>query len=371
MTAQPGAPERAPRLVRPHLVEVPDDQLEDLHRRLAATRFADEIGGSGSSYGVSTARVRHLVERWQHGFDWRVWEHRLRRYPQYVANIDGERIHFLHVRSGDDGALPIILTHGWPGTVFEYLAVLDDLAEDFDLVIPSMPGFAFSGPTRDRGWSRYRISRAWSELMRGLGYERYGAAGNDAGANVSVELGRIDPDHVVGVHVTQVYSFPSGDPAEFEGLGPEDQAALARLQWFWETMGAFSQIQSQSPQTLAHALVDSPAGLLGWMAQLLGDDLDDDFVLANVSAHWLFGTAGSSMRLYYEDAKAVAPAGPTTTPLGLAAFANDFQSIRRFAERDHARITQWHVHDVGGHYAAHQAPEVFASDLRGFFQPLE
>jgi epoxide hydrolase len=356
--------------IRPFQIDVPQAELDELQVRLAGTRFTDEIPGSGFDYGVSVEWVRRMVEYWRTGYAWRAWETRLNASPQFTTEIDGQNIHFLHVRSDRDDALALILTHGWPGTVVEYLDVIDDLSTDFHLVIPSLPGSGFSGPTKERGWNRYRTARAWAELMRRLGYERYGAIGNDAGSFVSPEVGRIDPTHVLGVHVTQIFSFPSGDPAELEGLTEEEQAALRHLQWFWETMGAFNQLQSQAPQTLAHAIADSPAGLLGWMGQLLGQGLDDDFVLTNITIHWLYRTAGSSIRFYYEDAKAENPTEPTTVPIGLAGFANDFQSIRRFAERDHNSITQWHTFDVGGHYAAHQVPEVLAGDTREFFTKL-
>lgn len=361
---------RVDREIRPFRIEVPQAELDELHARLAATRFTDEIPGSGFDYGVSVEWVRRMVEYWRTGYDWRAWEMKLNAYPQFITEIDGQNIHFLHVRSSKEDALPLILTHGWPGTVVEYLDVIEDLSRDFHLVIPSLPGFGFSGPTRERGWNRYRIARAWAELMKRLGYERYGAVGNDGGSFVSPEIGRIDSEHAIGVHVTQIFSFPSGDPAELEALTEEDGAALQHLQWFWENMGAFNQLQSQSPQTLAHAIADSPAGLLGWMGQLLGQGLDDDFVLTNVTIHWLCGTAGSSIRFYFEDAKADHPTEPTTVPIGLAGFANDFQSIRRFAERDHRNIVRWHTYDVGGHYAAHQEPEVLASDVRAFFGKL-
>jgi epoxide hydrolase len=362
--------ERVDAEIRPFRIDVPQAGLDELQARLASTRFTDEIPGSGFDYGVSVDWVRRMAEYWRAGYDWRAWETRLNTYPQFTTEIDGQNIHFLHVRSDRDDPLALILTHGWPGTVVEYLDVIDDLSKDFHLVIPSLPGFGFSGPTKERGWNRYRTAKAWAELMRRLGYERYGAIGNDAGSFVTPEVGRIDPAHVVGVHVTQIFSFPSGDPAELEGLSEEEQAALRHLQWFWETMGAFNQLQSQAPQTLAHALADSPAGLLGWMGQLLAQGLDDDFVLTNITIHWLCRTAGSSIRFYYEDAKAENPTEPTTVPIGLAGFASDFQSIRRFAERDHKSITQWHTFDVGGHYAAHQVPEVLAGDVREFFTNL-
>lgn len=354
--------------IKPYTINVPQEALDDLQARLAMTRFTDEIPGSGAEYGVSLEWVRHMVDFWRNGYDWRKWEARLNTYPQFVTEIERQTVHFLHLRSAKPGALPLILTHGWPGTVVEYLDVIDELARDFHLVVPSIPGFGFSGPTRERGWNRYRIARVWAELMKDLGYSRYGAAGNDFGSLISPEVGRCDPEHVAGVHVTQIFSFPSGDPAELEGMSEEEQAAIQHLQWFWENIGAYNLLQSQSPQTLAHALADSPAGLLGWMGQLIA--LDDEFALTNIAIHWLCGTAGSSIRCYYEDARAEKPQGPTSVPIGLAGFANDFQSIRRFAERDHRNLVQWHTYDVGGHYGAHQAPEVYAKDVREFFSQL-
>jgi hypothetical protein len=210
--------------------------------------------------------------------------------------------------------------------------------------------------------------------MRRLGYQRYGAAGNDAGSMVSPEVGRLDPDHVTGVHVTQVFSFPSGDPAEFEGLSEQDMAALAKLQWFMDHKFSFNQLHSQQPQTLAHALADSPAGLLAWNGQLMGEDamgekgLDDDFVLTNVALYWLTNTGGSSIRFYHEDAGAPRAQEPTTVPLGVVGFAGDFSGVRRFAERDHQNLVQWNMHpEPGGHYAAHLEPDVLADDIRAFY----
>lgn len=354
--------------IRPFKINVPQAVLDDLQTRLAMTRFANEIPGSGSDYGVSVEWVKRTVDYWRSEYDWRAWEAKLNAYPQFTTEIDGQNIHFIHVRSRKQGALPLILTHGWPGTVVEFLDVIDDLSQDFDLVIPSMPGFGFSGPTRERGWNRFRIARTWVELMKCLGYSRYGAVGNDGGSFVSPEVGRLNPEHVVGVHVTQIFSFPSGDPNELKDLTTEEQAAIEHLNWFWANMGAFNLIQAQSPQTLAHGLADSPAGLLGWMGQLLA--LDNDFTLTNFMIHWVNNTGGSSIRFYYEDAKAQPPEGPTTMPIGLAGFGNDFKSIRRFAERDHKNIVQWNSYDVGGHYAAHEVPDIYAKDVRNFFNML-
>lgn len=286
------------------------------------------------------------------------------------------------VKTTESGALPLVLTHGWPGSVVEYLDLIGPLtdprghgagsAEAFDVVIPSLPGFGFSGPACEAGWGTQRTARAWATLMSRLGYDRYGAVGNDAGSMISPEIGRFAPDHVVGVHVTQLFSFPSGGPGEMDNLTSDEQAALAVLSWFWENKGAFNTLHSQQPQTLAHAISDSPAGLLAWNAQLFDETLDDDFVLTNVALYWLTGTAGSSIRFYYEDARTQRPTEPTAIPIALAAAADgDFKPIRRFADRDHSNIVSWRVlPDVSGHYAAHTNPTALAADIRGFFASL-
>ncbi|AQA23602.1 alpha/beta hydrolase family protein [Rhodococcus sp. MTM3W5.2] len=374
--------------IRPFAIDVPQAQLDDLHERLRRTLWPNELPGVADSYGVPNDRVRALAARWLDGFDWRAVEARINSYPQFVTEIDGEDIHFLHIRSSRPDATPLVLTHGWPGSIVEYLDVIAPLTEPespdspaFHLVIPSIPGFGFSGPTRSTGWNRYRTARAWIELMHRLGYQSYGAVGNDGGSMIAPEIGRLDPSNVVGVHVTQLFSFPSGDPSEFEGLSDADQAALEHLQWFHANKMAFNTLHSQQPQTLAFALADSPVGLLAWNAQLFGEGLDADFVLANVAIYWLTGTAGSSTRFYYEDAHATDhPTAPTTVPTGLAMFAGDFQSIRRFAERDHSNIVSWNsydtagpsggANDAAGHYAAHEAPEVLVGDIRQFFAQL-
>ncbi|MEV4220064.1 epoxide hydrolase family protein [Nonomuraea sp. NPDC049725] len=357
-------------MIHPYRIEIPQADLDDLAARLRLTRFADEI--PGAEQGVAVERVRRLVTRWRDGFDWRAVEARLNALPQYVTEIDGQDIHFLHVRSGNPDALPLILTHGWPGSIAEYLDAVEPLSRHFHLVIPSLPGYGFSGPTKELGWNNRRIAAAWAELMARLGYTRYGAVGNDAGSMISPEVGRVDPEHVVGVHVTQVFSFPSGDPAEFADLSEEDQAGLAVLDWFWKEKGAFNVLQSQQPQTLAHAVTDSPAGLVGWLAQLFDEDLDDDFVLTNAAIHWFTGTAASALRLYWENARMEPVTEPTTVPLGLAMAEGDFKSIRRFAERDHANIVSWKTlpAPAHGHYTAHTATEALTDDIRAFFEAL-
>jgi pimeloyl-ACP methyl ester carboxylesterase len=372
--------------IREYRIDIPQQSLDDLHNRLRQVRWASAVPGPNpEGYGVSLAWVRELTEYWRDGYDWRAVEARLNFYPQFVTKIDGQDIHFLHVKSPEPDAIPLILTHGWPGSVAEFLNVIGLLTDPrahrkdpsaaFDLVIPSLPGFAFSAPLNEQGWSTQRTAAAWANLMHRLGYERYGAAGNDAGSMISPEVGRLDPEHVIAVHVTQVFSFPSGDPAEFDGMSAEDSAAMQKLQWFMDHKISFNQLQSQQPQTLAHALADSPVGLLGWNTQLMTPDamgdrqLDKDFILTNAALYWFTNTGGSSIRFYYEDAHRTRHPGPTTTPLGVAGFSGDFPGIRRFAERDHKNLVQWNMHpEPGGHYAAHLEPEALSDDIRSFYR---
>jgi epoxide hydrolase len=365
--------------IQPFRIDVPQADLDDLRARLERTRWPDELSDAVDR-GVRLGYVTDLADRWRTDYDWRAWEDRLNAYPQFMTAIDGQPIHFLHVRSPEPNALPLIVTHGWPGSVVEFLDVIGplsdprthgfDSADAFDLVIPSLPGYGFSGPTREPGWSNARIARGWAELMRRLGYERYGAVGNDAGSMISPEVGRVDPEHVVGVHVTQVFSFPSGDPAEMAGLTEEEQGQLQTLQVFMQDKFSFNVLMSQQPQTLAFALNDSPVGLLAWNGQLLGDDLDPDFALTNVMLYWLTRTAASAARLYHENARMSRPTEPTTVPLALAGFGGDFYGIRRLAERDHKNIVRWSTYEHGGHFAAHKAPDLLAGDVRDFFRDL-
>jgi epoxide hydrolase len=370
----------AEQVVRPARIDVPQLDLDDLRNRLERTRWSDDLAGAGSDYGVPIAYVRHLVEYWLDGYEWRRWEARLNQHWPSETTIDGQRIHFLHVRSPEPDAFPLILTHGWPGSIVEFLDVIapltdpishgGDRSDAFHVVIPAIPGYGFSGPTRDRGWHTLRIAAAWAELMARLGYDRYGAVGNDAGSMISPDLGRIDPDHVVGVHVTQLFSFPSGDPAEMKDLTLDEQSQLTTLQWFYENKFSFNLLMTQQPQTLGYAIDDSPVGLLAWLAQLLGEELDPDFVLTNVMTYWLTRTGSSSSRLYYENARALRSTEPTTIPIGVAGFGGDFYGIRRFAERDHENIVRWTTYDHGGHFAAHKVPDLYVSDVREFFRAI-
>jgi pimeloyl-ACP methyl ester carboxylesterase len=349
-------------------VAVPQEDLDDLRRRVAGARWPDELEGVGWDYGVPGGYVRGLAERWLHGFDWRAVEARLNAYPQFRTEIDGEPIHFLHVRCADPGAPAIILTHGWPGSVAEFLDVLGPLSERFHLVVPSLPGFGFSGPTHSRGWGPVRIARAWAELMRRLGYQRYVAAGNDWGSTIAPELGRVAPEAVAGVHVTQLWTDPAGP---IDDPSPDERAALDDRAWFEENMSAYHHVQAQQPQSLAYALADSPVGLLGWHCLIYREGVDPDFVLTNVSIHWLTGTVASAMRLYRESELAPIPAEPTTVPLAAAQFRDDYQPVRRLVPARHRNVVAWNDYDRPGHFAAHQSPELLVADLTGFVARLK
>jgi epoxide hydrolase len=378
--------------IRPFRIEIPQASLDDLHERLRRTRWADELPSEevtdfrpsgpvmpGWEYGVPLSYVQELVEYWRDGFDWRQQEGWLNEFPQFMTTIDELDVHFVHIRSPESGAMPLILTHGWPNTFVEYLGLATSLADPashggdssdaFDVVIPTIPGFGFSGPPREKGWGPQRVARAWAELMTRLGYERYGVHGNDAGAICSPMLGRLFPDRVIGVHVNQIFSFPSGDPAEFEGLTQQDMEQLHFLQVFNDEMSAYAQLQATKPQNLAHALADSPSGQLAWSGQLLGTSVDRDTLLTIVSIYWFTNSGGPSARFYFEDRHGEQYTEPTTFPIGLASFAYDFRPIRKFVERDHTNLMSWSEFDRGSHWSTHDAPDLLISDLRQFFRP--
>src|SRR5579884_13507 len=233
----------------PYTVAIPQADIDDLYARLARVRWTNELPDAGTAYGVDLASIKRLVTYWQHGYDWRIWEAKLNAYPQFTTTIDGETVHFLHIRSRVEHALPLLVIHGWPRSVFDYLTVIDPLvdprleggeqAQAFHLIIPSLPGFGFSGPTTHKGWGGIRMVHALIELMRQLGYDRYGVHGSDWGAALAPEVGRFDPGHVVGVHVTEVYAFPSGDPAEIDALSSEEKMHWQRFLSWQQNQGAY------------------------------------------------------------------------------------------------------------------------------------
>ncbi|WP_035746043.1 epoxide hydrolase family protein [Haematomicrobium sanguinis] len=368
--------------ITPFEVRLPDAVLEDVRSRLAGTKWPEVPETADWKYGVPLDYVKRLRDAWLNDFDWRAKEAKLNALPQFLTTIDDQPIHFIHVRSAEPSATPLLLTHGWPMSVFEYLDLIGPLTDPvahggsatdaYHVVLPSVPGIGFAGATTSEGWTTTRIAETLLELMTRLGYERFGAHGNDLGSDVSIALGRIAPHRVIGAHVTQVFSFPGGDPAEFHDLSTEDQAAVEFLQGFTSGGGlAFNAYQSAQPQTLSFALQDSPTGWLAWTAQLFRDEVPDDYVITNAATYWLTGTVASSVRRYFDDAHAEPTTpGPTTVPLGVAIFPNDFQSVRRFADRDHANIQRWTRMDKGGHFAAQQAPDLLLKDLWQFFANL-
>ncbi|MEU2073823.1 epoxide hydrolase family protein [Streptomyces sp. NPDC013489] len=382
--------------MHPFRIDIPQAQLDDLHRRLDATRWPDELPGVGWDRGVPVGYLKELAEYWRTSFDWRAAEAQLNAHPQFVEEIDGAQVHFLHVTSPEPDATPLLLTHGWPGSVAEFLDVIgpltdprahgSDPSEAFHLVIPSIPGYGFSTLT-EPGWDTARIARAWAELMARLGYGKYIAQGGDAGAVISLELGRIDPEHVLGVHVNMLMTFPSGDPAEFEGLDERDQARLGKLARFDAELSGYMKLQQTRPQTLAYGLTDSPVGQLAWIVEkfldwtgateLPEDAVDRDRLLSNVTIYWLTATAGSSAQFYYEGAAGVRAAAsgavppPVTVPVGVAVFPDDiFVPIRRFADRDLPNIAHWTEFEQGGHFAALEQPAALTGDIRAFARAL-
>lgn len=376
--------------IRPFRIDIPQADLDDLADRLARTRWTDELPGVGWTYGAPTSYLRGLAEYWRTSYDWRAHEAALNAFPQFTTTIDGQDVHFLHVRSPEPDALPLILTHGWPGSFVEMQKIVGPLtdprahggdpADAFHVVVPSIPGFGFSGPTQETGWDMARVARAWAVLMDRLGYDRYGVQGTDSGAVISPLLGGLAPDHVVGVHVNGALGFPSGDPAELEGLTAAELARLAGMQHQLEEGAGYAILQSTRPQTVGVGLSDSPAGQLAWIvekfqewtdpaAALPEDAVDLDQLLTNVSVYWFTGTATSSARLYREGRASWGQQAPRSeVPSGVAVFPGD-PGVRRIAERDH-HVVHWSEFDQGGHFPAMEVPDLLVGDVRTFFRAL-
>ncbi len=369
--------------IRPYTIDISQEKLDDLQVRLAQTRLPEIPVGITDDYGVPDAWVRELLDRWQNGFDWREWEAKFNAYPNFMTEIDGQPMHFIHVRSKEEDAMPLVLLHGWPGGVIEFLDLIGPLtdpvahggkAEDaFHVVIPGGGGYGFAGPVRETGWATNRNAKAVATLMAALGYERYGAQGGDWGAFVGPELGRSDAEHVIGVHVNAAsFGFiPFGE------LSEEDQAALteaekvryARLRNWEDNLSGYFKIQATRPQTLAYAMTDSPVGLAAWIGDWFRDrQIDTDKVLANITIYWLTNTFASSILCYYEDMHSGEWPEYSTTPPGVANFGDDV-AIRRYAEMMNT-IVHWSEFDEGNHFAAMSAPELLTGDVRAFFRTL-
>jgi microsomal epoxide hydrolase len=377
--------------IRPFRVAVTDDEIADLKHRLSRTRWPDQIPDSGWEYGTDSGYLRRLCDYWAGSFDWRAFEGRFNRFPQFTTEIDGQPIHFFHVRSPEACAAPLLLSHGWPGSVAEFLDVLGPLsdpaahggdpADAFHVVAPSLPGFGFSGPTHERDFDSRVIARSFQRLMLGLGYERYFAQGGDKGTRISMLLGAGYPQHVKAIHLNLVSAPPPDLADPREGLTADEIAELDRVEAFARTEFAYQQLQRTKPQSLAYGLTDSPAGLAAWIIEKFrswsdcGGDIERSFsrdrLLDNVSLYWLTGTINSSMRLYYEDH---GPGKPDVlprvdVPVGHAHFPAEIIACpRRWAEAK-LNITRWSIMPRGGHFPAMEVPELLVPEIRAFFRP--
>jgi microsomal epoxide hydrolase len=375
----------------PFRVEATEGELADLRRRLASTRWPDQIPGSGWDYGTDGEYLRELCGYWESKFDWRRVEADINQWPQFLTTIDGQRIHFIHARSPEPSATPLLLVHGWPGTVLEFLKVLRPLtdpeayggspADAFHVVCPSIPGYGWSGPTRERGWDPARIAAAFTQLMKGLGYARFGVQGGDWGSTIAVRLASDLPDRLIGMHLNFVIS---GGPQDEDGEPTAEEAEiLAKAQQYSAAEEGYVALQGTKPQTISYALNDSPAGLASWIVEKFrtwtdcGGDVESvltrDEILAGITAYWLTQTAGSSARLYYEAFKTGSIPPPATRielPVGCAIFpAEMYQSSRRWAER-HYNVQQWTKMPKGGHFAAMEQPEALVGDIQAFFRQI-
>ncbi|HEY2521879.1 MAG TPA: epoxide hydrolase [Streptosporangiaceae bacterium] len=365
-------------------IGIPQSDLDDLSARLAAARWPGEVSKAGTAYGMPLEVVQRLAERWRSGYDWRAHEARLNEFPQFTTVIDGQNVHFLHVRSPEPDARPLLLLHGWPGSVVEFLGLIGPLTDPrahgadpsraFHLVVPSLPGYGFSGPTTEPGWDSARMARAFATLMTRLGYQRWGMSGGDAGALVGRELGILAPHGLTGVHLLQIFAFPSGDPDEADRMTETDRESLSGTTADFQSKAGYQVIQQTRPQTLGYGLTDSPVGTLAWNAELWtgwGDYaayLDVDTYLTHTCIYWFTRTSVSSARHYYEDAHSGAGYrdAPNRVPTAVAVFPEDYRTIRACAERS-SNIVRYTEFSQGGHFAYTTHPDLVAGDLREFF----
>ena len=379
--------------IRPFSIPVDPASVDRLNNRLRSTRFAPALPGEEWTTGVPAGYLKRVVTYWANEYDWARHAAMLNELPQFTTVIDGQQIHFLHIRSAVEGALPLLLTHGWPGSFVEFLDVIGPLTDPaahgrstmdaFDLVIPSLPGFGFSTPLAGEGWDTARIGRAWATLMDRLGYQRYGAHGGDIGAAVSPDVARAAPGNVAGVHVNGSIGMPLRAPTseELAAFTPLELDRLNRVRRFMQEEYGYIAIQSTRPQTVAAGLVDSPAGQLAWIldkfhkwtfpdSALPETVIDLERILTNVMLYWVTGSAGTAAFVGYAQQPAQGDRKePSGVPTGVIMFAHDV-GIRSYAEQENT-ITRWtDVTDRGGHFAALEEPDLLVDDLSGFFRPL-
>ncbi|GAA3976957.1 epoxide hydrolase [Thermobifida alba] len=378
--------------VSPFRIEIPEESLADLRSRLRSARFPQPLPGDDWDTGVPVAYLRRLVEAWE-GFDWRAFEARLNRLPHHTTDIDGQTIHFVHVRSAVPGALPLLLTHGWPGSFLEFVDLIGPLtdpeahggtaADAFDVVIPSLPGFVFSTPLHGTGWTFTRIASAWITLMDRLGYRRFAVQGGDLGAAIAPQVGRLAADRVIGVHVNGALGDFAGEMDEeaLASLTPLEQDRMRRIGEFMRSGFGYIAVQSTRPGLIGVMAADSPVAQLAWIVDKLRawthplDALPEevlgwDFVLGNASLYWFTACAGAAAYVgYAQREEPEATSRNSGVPTGAVQFAHDI-GIRRFAERSNTIVRWTDVEGRGGHFAALEEPELFLDDLQAFFRPL-
>ncbi len=386
--------------IRPFRVDVPDEAIADLRRRIAATRWPSKELVTDRAQGVQLATIQELTRYWATDYDWRNCEAKLNALSQFTTEIDGVGIHFIHVKSRHENAMPLVITHGWPGSVIELLGVVGPLtdpaahggrAEDaFDLVLPSLPGYGFSAEPAEVGWNSGRVARAWAELMHRLGYTRYVAQGGDQGASVTDAMGRQGPEGLAGIHMNLLVTALAGGamPAETE----QERAALEQTKTFRASGFGYFLEQATRPQTIGYALLDSPVALAAWMLDHDTDayekisrafvdgqpsgGLTRDHILDNITVYWLTGTGASAARSYWESGRAQAlaagqPPAQVKLPVGFTTFPGEiFRAPRSWVEASYPTLTYFHEAGQGGHFAAWEEPEVFATEIRAAFRPL-
>jgi pimeloyl-ACP methyl ester carboxylesterase len=387
--------------IRPFEVHMSEDDLVDLQRRIAATRWPNKELVTDRSQGVQLATIQELTRYWTTDYDWRQVEAELNTLPMFKTEIDGEEIHFIHVKSAHEDALPLIISHGWPGSIIEMLGVLGPLtdptahggtAEDaFDLVVPSLPGYGFSAEPTELGWNVGRIAQAWAELMHRLGYTRYVAQGGDVGAAVTDTMGRQAPEGLLGIHMNLLLAglgggYPSLNTSE------EERAALDAIHTFRTSGNGYLIEQNTRPQTIGYALLDAPVALAAWMLDHDTDayykitrafvdgqpsgGLTRDHILDNITMYWLTGTGASAARSYWENTQAAIraagqPRPEVKLPVGFTTFPGEiFRAPRSWVEKSYPSVTYFHEVDRGGHFAAWEEPELFATEIRAAFKPL-
>jgi pimeloyl-ACP methyl ester carboxylesterase len=388
--------------IRPFSVNIPEEALNDLRRRLAATRWPSKELVEDRSQGVQLATMQELARYWATDYDWRKAEAKLNALPQFTTELDGAEIHFIHVRSRHEKAMPLIMTHGWPGSVIELLEVVGPLtdptahggrADDaFHLVLPSLPGYGFSGEPTELGWNAARVAVAWAELMRRLGYTRYVAQGGDVGAAVTDAMGRQAPEGLLGIHMNLLVTILAGGPLPSES--EEERTALEATQTFkTDGFGYFLEMATR-PQTIGFALLDSPVALAAWMLDHDTDsyykissayvderpsgNLTRDHILDNITLYWLTGTAASAARSYWEDGRALAAAlasgqapPAVSIPVGFTTFPGEiWRSPRSWVEQSYPNLTYFNEVDRGGHFAAWEEPQLFTEEMRAAFRPI-